>query len=162
MQPWSNKKGARSGVWLTCPCGKQFYRWAKKAVRSRCCSKECQYKYARRPSGLTYDIKVQNRAWFKEGDDNPYFFKLGHAPINFKGDEAAYSSIHKYVKYHYGSPEKCEVCGSTSDLQWANKSWEYRRDRDDWMSLCRTCHQKHDRNGGWGIATARWPEEFAK
>ena len=30
--------------------------------------KVCRYKYARRPSGLKYNIKVKNKAWFKKGD----------------------------------------------------------------------------------------------
>lgn len=153
------KKGERLGVLLTCPCGKQFYREVAKAKRSRTCSKHCQYKYARRPSGLTYQIKVVNRSWFKHGDPAINPFPKGQIPPNFKGDAVGYCGVHDWIRYHYGKPTKCERCGKTDGrLHWANRSWKYKRDISDWLQLCPKCHQKYDRAGGWGLATQKFPE----
>lgn len=174
------RKGERAGVWLTCPCGKDFYRWAKKAARSRCCSKECQYKYARRPSGLSYEIKVKNKSWFEKGvaPIRPFpkgwlggrriqpgecfspatEFKRGQVSHNFKGNKVGYHALHTWVKRNYGPPEKCEHCGSIKNLRWANKTYAYVRDREDWFVLCQRCHSHYDRKHGWGIATQKFPE----
>lgn len=158
------RKGERNGVLITCPCGKEFYRWAKKAARSRCCSNECKYNYARRPSGLSYDIKVENKGWIKPGGKDPRtIMNVGKIGNGFKGDAAGYSTIHKWVKRHFGSVVRCETCGTEDDVQWANKSWQYKRERGDWMQLCRTCHYRYDHaGGGWGVATQRWPKEFQR
>lgn len=152
----------RKGKWFVCGvCGKEFYRSPASAKISRTCSKACQYSTARRPSGLTYIIKVKNRAWFKPGHDGGK--NKGRVPKSFKGDEGSYSVIHQWVRRHYGKPGKCENCGATEDLHWANKSGEYHRVRDDWMRLCRLCHVRHDRkNGLWGMATKKYPKEFAR
>lgn len=154
----NQKKGERAGVWLICPCGEQFYRWASRAKRSRCCSKVCQYKYARRPNGLTYQIKIENKGWLKSDDVRAHRFPKGHVPANFKGDAAGYDARHDWIKRRYGKAVKCEKCGSQKKIEWANKSWEYKRDLSDWMQLCYWCHRKYDRNGGWGLATERFPE----
>lgn len=152
------KKGDFKGVWLICPCGKQFYRWACKAKRARTCSKECQYKYARRPSGLDYFIKIKNQGWFEEGHEPLRKFPKGHIPFNFLGDKVGYDALHDWVKRHAGKASKCEHCGSVKNIHWANKSWEYQRDLADWLQLCAKCHQKYDRAGPWGSASQRFPE----
>jgi hypothetical protein len=66
----------------------------------------------------------------------------------WKGDDASYKSIHGWVSRQFGKPRKCECCNSeTAPLyDWANVSGEYRRDRGDWVRLCRKCHSKYDRD----------------
>jgi hypothetical protein len=169
---------------LTCPCGKEFYCEPGKMGRKRCCSKKCQYRYARRPSGLKYEVKVINKTWFKKGVKEPHSytppkgfhfypqneikkgqhlspdteFKKGRAPHNFKGDDVGYHALHTWIRRKYGLPLKCEHCGGNSHMEWANRSHEYTRNRDDWIALCKRCHIKYDRALGWGVATQKYPE----
>lgn len=49
---------------VLCQCGNKFF---VKKSSSKYCSKVCFYKYRKRPKGLSYKIKVENKAWFKKG-----------------------------------------------------------------------------------------------
>lgn len=60
-------------------------------------------------------------------------------------ENPSYSTLHDWVRRHKGKPKKCEFCGKTEGmLHWANISGEYKRDVDDYMSLCVSCHRKYD------------------
>lgn len=56
---------------IVCPCGITFQVSKKRfeSGKGKRCSKECQYKYATRPSGLNYNIVETNKGWFKEGQN---------------------------------------------------------------------------------------------
>ena len=56
---------------IVCPCGITFQISKKRfeSGRGKRCSKQCQYKYATRSSGLSYNISKQNKGWFKEGQN---------------------------------------------------------------------------------------------
>lgn len=72
----------------------------------------------------------------KRGSDSP----------QWKGDAVGYSALHRWVRKNYTEPDGCEHCGTTeAALEWANVSGDYRRDRDDWLALCRSCHRALDR-----------------
>ena len=64
----------------------------------------------------------------------------------WKGDEVGYSSLHKWVTRHKGSPKFCEGCGDESKerYEWANISGKYERDLEDFIRLCKSCHFKYD------------------
>jgi hypothetical protein len=170
-----------AGVTLTCPCGKDFYCEPSRVSRTRCCSKACQYAYARRPSGLNYDIVADNRGWFtadrmqgnipankgkkyelpqcKGRRNSPSTeFKRGQVPHNFKGTEVGYHALHSWVRRHFGIPLKCEQCGSEVNLRWASKDWEYTRERSSWWPLCQRCHTVYDMQNAWGVASEMYPE----
>lgn len=53
--------------YITCPCSKRIKVFLSRLQRSKYCSKECQSRYRKRPSGLTYKTVKQNRGWFKKG-----------------------------------------------------------------------------------------------
>ena len=144
------------------------------------------YKYRVRPSGLKYDIKVENPTWIKKGErlspdtefklgvrNNPdgeikpgqrlspkTEFQKNEEPWNagtqglspsgvghhnFKGDDVGYESLHSWVRRWKGRPLKCVTCDSTNNLEWSNISWKYKRDLDDWWSLCARCHRNYDK-----------------
>ncbi len=148
-------------VTMTCPCLSTFRVPLHRILDGRgiYCSSECRYRFASRPSGLTYNIQVENSAWFKPGhirspNAGP---KPGQHPPNFLGDEVGYAGLHDWVTYHQGraAEHACTHCGhdgSEHQLQWANISHEYRRDFSDWMVLCYPCHRDYDRLNGWGAA----------
>ena len=63
----------------------------------------------------------------------------------WKGDLVGYGGLHYWVHKEKGEPKECEHCGRKNiRLYWANKSHEYKRDVDDWLSLCAKCHSLYD------------------
>jgi hypothetical protein len=108
-------------------CKKIFYttkgeltsRNGKRGTGRKTCSRECWYK------------------WNKE--ENLY---------NWKGQEASYIAIHKWVYNNLGEPKVCEFCkkefSSNHKIHWANKSGKYKRELSDWLRLCVCCHNKYD------------------
>lgn len=138
-----------------CPCGKEFqvYECRVKAGRGKRCSKECQYKYAQRPSGLNYT----------KHKDNPTSFQPGHIPWSkdkILKEEITYKALHKWVAKHRSKTQTCSHCpASEVYTEWANISREYLRDLTDWMELCRACHRKYDSGEFRGLATAKFGRE---
>ena len=108
-------------VSLTCPCGTEFRR-TKGRMRTTevaYCTREC------------YDR-----------------FRVTK-PSNYKGEDASYSSMHKWIVAHRGKATKCEDCGkATGRIHWANLSGHYRRELSDWKQLCPSCHKKFDQSPG--------------
>ena len=57
----------------------------------------------------------------------------------------SYPNIHYWVRTNKGNPVVCEICGiTTGRLEWANKDHKYKHNLDDYFSLCKKCHTKHD------------------
>lgn len=58
-------------------------------------------------------------------------------------------SIHSWLRTNFGTPNKCEHCGTTDkdkNYDWANtKQHKYKRIREDFIRLCRSCHRKYDK-----------------
>jgi len=81
--------------------------------------------------------------------------KIGHRPPlmlgdehpNWKGDDAGYFIIHDWINKNWKKPDTCQHCGKDKKLDWANISGENKRsDRNDWITLCRSCHVRFDWN----------------
>ena len=70
----------------------------------------------------------------------------GSNHYNWKGEKVTYKSLHQWINKRFGRIQKCEKCGTTltKRFEWANKSGKYKRDRDDWMGLCTSCHHIYD------------------
>ena len=64
----------------------------------------------------------------------------------WKGENANYYTIHRWMRDKFGTPKICEFEDDTCNgrFEWANKSQNYSRRRDDWMRLCRSHHQRFD------------------
>lgn len=104
-----------------CPCGNAFKPDRGNVAKGggKYCSRACYWQYASHARG---EDKSQ-----------------------WKGEAAGYKALHDWVRREKGEPERCESCGTTQGrLEWANASGQYRRDLDDWIALCRTCHRRHD------------------
>lgn len=160
-------------VSVRCSCGVTFTvaPWRARRGEVRYCSRPCMYRFR---------VVAQNGGQFKPGDrpspdtefkpgcrSNPAGefkpghraspeteFKPGNVPHNWKGDSVGYDALHSWVSRHYGRPDTCEECGRTgAPIDWANRSGEYRRDRDDWLALCKRCHKAHDSGPNYGNST---------
>jgi recombinational DNA repair protein RecR len=57
---------------------------------------------------------------------------------------SGYDAIHKWVRTHKPKPELCEKCFLLPPMDVANISGEYKRDINDYLYLCRSCHKKMD------------------
>lgn len=64
--------------------------------------------------------------------------------FNWVGDKIGYSGLHMWIRKHGNKLLFCEHCGKTKNIQWANKSGEYKREKNDWLRLCVSCHKKYD------------------
>lgn len=83
------------------------------------------------------------------------FAHRGAKNHEWKGDNVSYRGLHAWVVKNYGQPTTCEHCQTGNlfgrKINWANKSREYKRDREDWLRLCSKCHGIFDKgNKGKG------------
>lgn len=105
-------------------CTKQFNTNAGEIAKGggKCCSMKCRNKY------LNLHIKREEQS------------------PNWKGDNVGKAALHGWVERNKGKPRKCEHCQTTKTKQydWANVSQEYKRELDDFIRLCRSCHAKYD------------------
>ena len=90
----------------------------------------------------------------KRISENNHFRKMvGEKNWIWKGDNACYTSKHQWVYRHFGTPSKCEFCGTdhAKRFDWANVSGKYIREKTDWIRLCKSCHTNFDDiiNKGW-------------
>ena len=101
-----------------------------------CCSRNCWYKHFRKT------------------------VKCGEDSNNWRGDNVGMSGLHNWVERKKGKPKKCEHCATTKAKQydWANISQEYKRDLDDFMRLCRSCHAKYD----YPTRSKKWKKSVEK
>lgn len=69
----------------------------------------------------------------------------GPLNVRWKGEKAKYVAIHMWIKRVKGVPKKCVHCGAIGRmLHWANIDHLYRRNLNDFISLCVPCHRKMD------------------
>lgn len=64
----------------------------------------------------------------------------------WKGDLAGYGALHNWIRRHKPKPSLCENCKIKPPYDLANlNNHNYRRDVDDYVWLCRKCHNSMDR-----------------
>lgn len=74
------------------------------------------------------------------GENNPHW-----------KEEPSYGSLHDWVRRHKKKTGFCTFCGKKGIIKgheygthFANISHEYKRDLDDYVELCMSCHRKYD------------------
>lgn len=78
------------------------------------------------------------------------FYATGENNSNWMGDKVSYHALHHWVRRHLGHPTSCSQCKSPevsvkrTNIQWANRSKKYLRDKSDWVALCVSCHKAYD------------------
>ena len=130
-------------------CQREFNKLPKTSYkqwsRQFCCSKICGDKSKQTPWLRKFDIKkgqhLSPATQFKKGEQR------AEKNNKWRGDDVSYSAIHHWVTNNWGRPSFCEHCKTSArnTYDWANISDEYKRDRNDWLRLCRPCHSKYDR-----------------
>jgi hypothetical protein len=73
--------------------------------------------------------------------------KTGKNHHLWKGDSVGYSVLHRWVQKCLGIASICSTCFTSlkeARIEWANLSGEYKRELDDWLPMCRSCHMTFD------------------
>lgn len=98
--------------------------------------------------GLTKktDIRVAKYAKSLLNINRPWLYdKNNH---NWKGNKVSYSALHSWLARKYGQSTICEHCKKDNlkgkQINWANKTGKYLRERNDWLRLCSKCHKIYD------------------
>jgi hypothetical protein len=73
--------------------------------------------------------------------------KMGNRNPSWVGDRVSYSSLHIWISRYGQKADRCEFCGSNKWLEWSNVSGKYKRDINDFQTLCAKCHRIYDRDG---------------
>lgn len=66
---------------------------------------------------------------------------------NWTGDYPEYRTLHRWVIGRLGKAWMCESCGKDdkySRYEWSNIDGNYKRDLNDFIMLCVSCHRKRD------------------
>ena len=112
-------------------CGELFFKTSNQPqkyweTKRKYCSNRC---------------KVLGKPSPKKGKQFPHLWK----------GKVGYGALHLRVRKVYGRPRKCIECGSGKNVQWANKSNEY-KDENDFIELCASCHKKYDSKANKRVA----------
>ncbi len=64
----------------------------------------------------------------------------------WKGEKVGYRALHYWVERRLGKPMLCifEDLTCKGMMEWANIDGKYKRNLNDWMSLCRSHHRRID------------------
>lgn len=103
-------------------------------------------------------IKGKFKGYYKRCSKHKFYphngtFYKGHKTnlgrIFERKKELSYRGLHSWVSKRLGKPRLCEKCGSSIEkmYDWANKSHLYKKDLNDWIRLCRSCHIQYDKYG---------------
>ncbi len=83
---------------------------------------------------------------------------VGSKNHQWKGENASYYCKHTWVIKWKGAPRYCEHCGRTDKrkYEWANINHKFRRNLDDYIRLCTSCHRKYDYKNHLCNKGSRW------
>ena len=111
----------------------------------------------KRKIGLANSIALKGRKptkQFLEMAQN----QVGENHWKWKGEKVSYCALHNWVKRWRGRPNHCEnpncvyprldakkrLMIEPKMYCWANKDHSYKRNLDDYISLCQSCHKNYD------------------
>lgn len=90
----------------------------------------------------------EHKRKLSESHKGPRPWWRGENHTFWKGENAGYNAKHAWIRTYFGTPGTCEHCGESGltgqKINWANISGEHKREREDWLRLCVSCHRKYD------------------
>lgn len=138
-------------IMITCiQCGATSYRSPSKVTKRPFCNMACYAKTRDKElivRGKPYRIlKGAERPaeWTQKQTEKV----SGERNYAWMGEKVGYRGLHQWVRRLKGKPTRCSHCGKESDrprvIQWANVDGKYRRNLDDFIALCASCHKYYD------------------
>ena len=137
-------------------CGKTFYTYPSRVAgngghSAKYCSRSC-YSKVRDKEIIIRGLKTRFRAGTKQSEEQIQHrvkFITGEKNNNWKGDNVGYRGLHYWLRRQLGNPTKCSACGLTAKpserrIDWANIDHKYRRNINDYIPLCKSCHKLYD------------------
>jgi hypothetical protein len=98
----------------------------------------------------------KKNGWFKDLDATKKRMSIAKISkyteekgLDWKGDKAGRSAMHKWVEKWKGRPKYCEDCGLDDPnkiYHWSNVDHRYRRILEDYIRRCPKCHIKYDKS----------------
>ena len=83
---------------------------------------------------------------------------IGENNHGWQGDNVGYWALHDWISKYGKKDGKCQFCGKTKETKdgriythWANISGEYKRDLNDFLELCPSCHFTMDKSSSKNI-----------
>lgn len=76
---------------------------------------------------------------------------IGGRNHKWRGDKVGYSGVHMWVRLHKEKPSYCTKCGkegNSHQIHWSNIDHKYKRNLDDYVALCASCHKRYDLDNG--------------
>lgn len=163
ITPW-NKGGGLSIVCIVCGKEKYFALNQHKKGEKKYCSAKCYHEdakgkcsswnkgksgYTLKRKGKTIICVVCGTEKYYEANEHKKRERKYCSPKCYHKDTEkeilSYSGLHNWIKREYGKAERCEECGATEYVDWANISQTYIKDISDWKQLCRKHHIAFDK-----------------
>src|SRR3990167_3940283 len=119
----------------------RLFRVGKKRNLSEVWKKNITISNIKHKKGIPLKLEHRKRISFSmPGEKSPFW----------KGEKVSYSGLHHWVASRLGKPSECAHCGfgglKGHKIHWANKSGQYKRNLEDWLRLCVSCHKEFDLN----------------
>lgn len=123
--------------------GKTYSLGGRIEINCRTCNKSKIIRLSRK----TQNNYCSLACYYKDKEGSTNYKTRGKRHHSWKGDKVTYSSIHDWIRSRKGKAgnQKCLHCEKQA-RDWANIDHTYSRDLDDYISLCRKCHIKFDKN----------------
>lgn len=141
----------RTGEFMKCSvCGREKYFINTKLNRKIFfCGRRCYWNSMKRKPNSKTGKKVTEQGRINIGLAAKSK-RVGSENGIWKGESVGYGALHDWVKRWRGKADKCMVNDPTCKgrFEWANISHEYKRDLNDWMSLCKSHHTRYDMGRG--------------
>ena len=79
-----------------------------------------------------------------KGKSNP---RYGNLSIWWRGNKVGMNGVHSWLVREYGKAKYCENSncnGKCKWYEWSSRTHVYKRNRNDFQQLCRSCHKLFD------------------
>ena len=140
-KPWNKGNKIQS----ICPiCGKHFNKYGKSGAKRKSCSRKCSIELIKIARAKQIIPKESyKKMGLKNSQENSH---------QWKGEKVSYSGLHRWLYKYKKRPNECQHCGKENKinkngsnyLHWANISGKYKRELDDYIALCPSCHKNYD------------------
>jgi len=131
-----------------------LHKWVKKNIPANKYCENCKQEkkldlanIAPRPNKTTYTKDPTNWRWLcrschMKEDKRLVGIKNGH----WKGDKVGRHALYKWVRKYKPISSTCAYCNTEKGImELFNLSGEFKRDINDFIFLCRSCHMKRGR-----------------